>query len=156
MLNVVFICTGNMCRSPVAEGILKSRWKTIGRGELRVTSMGISGIEDRPASDFSQQLCEENGIDIESHRSRALKPDELMDADVIFVMEPMQQKHLRLLFPSFRDKIVMLGAWPGKQTRKSKIKDPIGRSLKVYRAVYKSIDTHLDRVMPSLLGLAGY
>lgn len=156
MLNVVFICTGNMCRSPMAEGILKARWRLLGKGELRVTSMGTSGIEGQPASEPSRELCRDNGIDIEAHRSRGLNPEELMDASIIFVMEPLQLKHMHLLFPAIRDKTFMLGAWPGKKTRKSTIKDPIGRSMRVYRSVYNAIDDHITRIIPSLLTMAGY
>ena len=156
MLTVVFICTGNICRRPMAEGLLKFHWKMTGSGDLTVTSMGINGMHRQPASDFSRQICLENGIDIESHRSRRLVAEEIMDADIIFVMEGFQLKHLQLLFPMFRDKIHMLGAWPGKRTWRSNIKDPIGRPLKTYRAVFKAIDSHIRRILPDLLSLAGH
>ena len=156
MLNVIFVCTGNICRSPGAEGLLKHRWKLAGKGDLEVTSMGIGGIEGEPASEYSRQLCRENGIDIESHRSRGMRIEELKEADIVFVMEMAQLRHLRLLFPAFRDKIFMLGVWPGKKTWRTTIKDPIGRPLKVYQSVYKTIDSHIDRIMPPLLALAGY
>ena len=139
----------------MAEAILKSRWNILGRGALAVRSMGISGIEGQPASEPARQLCQEHGLNIESHRSQALQPDGLLAADIIFVMDPGQLSHLRLLMPALRDKIFMLGAWPGKPTRNSTIRDPIGRPMRVYRSVYNAIDQHIERIMPSLLELAG-
>lgn len=120
-----------------------------------MSSMGISGIEDAPASEFAQQVCLEHGIDISNHCSRALDIDEMGGADIMLTMEPFQKKHLQLLFPAFRDKIAMLGAWPGKETRASLIKDPIGARIKVYRGVYDKIDYHIERIIPQLLMAAG-
>ena len=134
----------------MAEAILKRRWKLGGIGDIKVASMGISGIEDSPASEFAQQVCLEHGIDISHHNSQGLDLDEMAEADIILAMEPFQKKHLQLLFPAFRDKIALLGAWPDKETRNSLIRDPIGTRLKVYRSVYEKIDHHIERILPIL------
>ncbi len=150
MLKVVFICTGNICRSPMAEGILKHRWGHSGKADLGVTSMGIGGMENEPASNPARQICLQNGIDISHHRSRSLKAAELAAADIILTMERFQKKHIQLFFPLCLEKMGLLGAWPGEDTRKSDIGDPIGCPIKVYARVFAKIEHHIDRIMPTL------
>ena len=159
-LNIVFICTANICRSPMAEGILKKRWSEfVGSSNtpsigINVTSMGIYGLENQPSSEYSVQICMEKNIDISTHKSRPLIFDELASADIIFTMERVQRKHLHLLMPPFREKIHLLGAWPEKETFKSNIKDPIGRRFRVYKNVCNKISLHVDRIIPHLNALA--
>ncbi len=151
MIRVVFVCTANICRSPMAEGLLKHHWSVRGvTGRLSVSSMGIQMIDHAPASEHAVKVCAENGVDISNHRSRALHPEELQQADLILVMELFHQKHLQLLAPVIKDKIFLLTQWPQEKTRRQSIPDPIGRSLRTYRKIFKVIDGHVQRIISHL------
>ena len=150
MIRVVFICTGNICRSPTAEALLREKWKQSGYDGLIVSSMGIHGLDKQEASENAKNVCKENDIDLSEHRSRRLDIPELESADIIFSMEKVQKEFLKLFFPKFDDKSFLLGAWPAKETRKSDIKDPMGSTLKTYKQVYKIINEHIDRIIPEI------
>ena len=151
MLNIVFVCTGNICRSPMAEGFLRYQWHQMGRDDLIVSSMGIYGLNDSPATEYAQAVCKKNGFDISSHRARSLVGEELLKADLILCMEPAHKKFVQVFFPWHRDKVALLGAWPDKQTRKSSIDDPMGGSYKKYQKIFSIIKVHIERILPLLL-----
>lgn len=150
MLNVVFICTGNICRSPMAEGFMRYKWHETGRNDLVVSSMGVHGLNDLPATEFARKVCMENGFDISSHRARSLVGAELQEADLILCMEPVHKKFVQTFFPWIRKKVFLLGAWPGKATRKSAISDPMGGSYKKYQEIFGMIQSHIERIIPLL------
>jgi len=155
MVNIVFVCTGNLCRSPMAEGILRDRWTKLGRNDLLVTSMGIHGVDSQPASENARLTCEEHAIDISSHRSRQLVYEELEAAHLILAMERVQKDFIELFFPRFREKVFLLAAWPGKETRKSNIDDPMGGTVKAYRRTFDAIASHVDRVLAAIIEYYG-
>lgn len=150
MVSVVFICTGNICRSPMAEAILRKEWGEKKRDNLIVSSMGIHGLDQQQPSQFAINVCKENDIDISSHRSRSLVIPELESADLVFSMELFHKEFIKLFFPKFNDKSFLLGAWPEKKNRKSNIKDPMGGSLRTYKQVYKIIAGHIERIIPAI------
>ena len=84
MKTILFVCTGNVCRSPMAEGILRQAVQ--GRGNYRVISAGLGAMEGQPPSAYAVQAVRELGIDISSQRSRMLTPELVQDADFIFGM----------------------------------------------------------------------
>ena len=155
MVRVIFVCTGNLCRSPMAEGILRERWKGLGRNDLTVSSMGIHGLDNQPATEFAAQVCEEHNIDISTHRSRQLVYEELTAAHLIFAMEQVQKEFVDMFFPRVQDKTFLLAAWPGEATRKSLIADPMGRPIKAYRRAFDTIAQHIDRILPELVEYYG-
>ena len=150
MLNIVFVCTGNICRSPIAEGLLRHKWKEMDRNDLMVSSMGIHGLNDIPATEYAQKVCKEKGFDISSHRARSLVGEELQKADLILCMEPAQKKFVQTFFPWHREKVALLGAWPENETRKSSIADPMGGSYKKYEKIFNIIKIHIERIIPLL------
>ena len=150
MLKIVFVCTGNICRSPMAEGFLRYKWHQMKRDDLIVSSMGIHGLNDSPATEYAQAVCKNSGFDISSHRARALVGEELMKADLILCMEPAQKKFVQVFFPWLRSRVVLLAAWPDKETRKSAIEDPIGSSYKKYQKIFDIIKEHIERIIPLL------
>jgi len=150
MLNIIFVCTGNICRSPMAEGLLRYKWEQTGRSDLNVSSMGIHGLDDSPPAELAHLVCQEHGFDISSHKSRSLKGDELQTADLILCMEPAQKKFVQTFFPWHRDKVFLLGAWPNKETRKSAIEDPMGGSHEDFQRVFNIILHHIERILPLL------
>ncbi len=150
MAHIVFVCTANICRSPMAEGIFRFKALNAGRDDLTTSSMGIHGLDSEPASIPALQVCWEHGFDLSSHRSRSITGEDLQQADLVLCMEPGHQRFMKTFFPWHRDKVFLLGAWPGKKTRKSTVKDPIGAPIEVYRLVYDIIAKHIDRIWDQL------
>jgi protein-tyrosine phosphatase len=134
----------------MAEGLMRHKWREMGRNDLKVSSMGIYGLNDIPATEYAQKVCKENGFDISSHRARSLVGEELQKADLILCMEPVHKKFVTTFFPWLRKKVFLLGAWPGKGTRKRTIVDPMGGSYKKYQQIFGIIDTHIQRIIPLL------
>jgi protein-tyrosine-phosphatase len=151
MIEIIFVCTGNICRSPMAEGLLNHKWHLAGRDDLLVSSMGTHGLDNHPATEPAQQVCLENGFDISSHRSRPLAGEDLQSSDLIFCMEPIHTEFIGTFFPWYRNRVFLLGAWPGKKTRKSPVPDPMGGEIELYRKIFKLIDGHMERILPKLL-----
>ena len=151
MLNIVFVCTGNICRSPMAEGLLRHKWREMGRDDLIVSSMGIHGLNGSPATEYAQAVCEQNGFDISSHRARSLVGEELHQANLILCMEPAHKKFVQTFFPWHRAIVFLLGAWPEKETRKSSIADPMGGSYEKYQRIFSIIQNHIERIIPLLI-----
>jgi protein-tyrosine-phosphatase len=155
VLRVVFVCTGNLCRSPMAEGILRHYWQSAGYNRGIVSSMGVRGLESAPASAMAIKVCLDRGIDISAHRSRPLNIEELAAADIIFTMEPAQKEYVQLFSPSSRENTFLLGAWPGKESAKSRINDPMGGSEATYIKIFQTIEKHIYRLLPDLMARYG-
>jgi len=134
----------------MAEGIFRFKALKAGRDDLTVSSMGIHGLDNQPASEFARQACEEHGFDISQQRSCSISGEELQRADLIFCMEKGHRQFMQTFFPWHRGKVFLLGAWPGKETRKSAIKDPMGGPIRAYRLTYDLIEKHIDRIWEHL------
>ncbi len=148
---VIFICTANMCRSPMAEGILKHRLSELARDDILVSSMGTHGVEGYSATELAIEVCRQNSIDISSHKSRHLIGGELASSDLIFVMEPVHKEFLNVFFPQVHQQTFLLGSWPGKESRKEKIKDPVGGKYDAYQKAFQSLHYHINRIIPFIL-----
>ena len=92
--HVLFICTGNMARSPMAEGILKQEIKNRSISNLHVSSAGLMAISDAHAAENAVIVSRENGVDISAHRSRFLTRIIIDSADIVFVMEEAHKQDI--------------------------------------------------------------
>lgn len=95
---------GNICRSPVAEGLFKQALP-----EKQVFSAGIDAPVGEPADPLSVQLMAERGIDISAHRARKLVSWMVYEADVIVTMDQYQKHFLEISYPGFKNKVCRLG-----------------------------------------------
>jgi len=134
----------------MAEGLLRHKWHAAGVNNRLVSSMGVQGLDESPATDLARQVCEENGIDISDHRSRSIIGEELQAADLVLCMEPGHVSFINTFYPWHSERVALLGAWPEKPRRKSTVRYPIGGSLGLYRKIYGIIEAHIDRILPQL------
>lgn len=151
---IVIVCTGNICRSPMAEGLLRARLAQVGAAAIDVSSMGVRGLEGRPATAEARKACREKGIDISTHRARALVPEELAEADLVFTMDLVQRELVLEACPQLESRTFLLAAWPREAGLGDVVHDPIGRPLRVYRQVFADIERHVSRILPHLAGEA--
>src|SRR5213593_593767 len=131
MKTILFVCTGNICRSPMAEGLFRHAIK--GRNDFRVLSAGVGAVEGQPPSEHAVQALRELGIDISKQRSRMLTGELVQQADYIFGMTHSHVDAVALLYPHAAEKTFMLREFDETlDNYEADISDPIGGSYEVY------------------------
>jgi protein-tyrosine phosphatase len=145
---IVVICTGNICRSPTAEGLLRNEVEKLGRSDIIVSSMGIRGLNHKVACDQAVNFCRERGVDISKHLSRPLDAQELSASDLVLAMDLFQVEFIRLYFPSAADRVYLLGSFPEPAHKKGVVPDPIGGGWREHEKAYRLIENHVQRVIP--------
>ncbi len=126
MRKLLFVCTGNTCRSPMAQGLAASWLKNKGVAGVLAESAGLATMDGLPASEHAVLALREYGIDISAHRSRQLLPSHLEEAELVAVMTASMGDVLRRRFPAHSDKIITL--LPDRD-----VSDPYGGSPDDYR-----------------------
>ncbi|OBY72555.1 low molecular weight protein-tyrosine-phosphatase [Acinetobacter gyllenbergii] len=106
---ILVVCVGNICRSPMAEYLLKQQ-----HPELQIESAGISGLIGHAADDKAQLCMQRLNIDMSLHIAKRLNAELLKQADLILVMSNNQQKHIEQTWPFAKGKVFRLGHWQNK------------------------------------------
>src|SRR5580698_7014166 len=131
MKTILFLCTGNICRSPMAEALFRHAVR--GRGDFRAVSAGIGAIDGQPPSHYSVLAMRELVIEISNQRSRQLTTELVRSADYIFGMTHGHVDTVGLLYPTATEKTFLLREFDETlEPYEKDISDPIGSSYSVY------------------------
>jgi protein-tyrosine-phosphatase len=146
-MRLLIVCTGNTCRSPLAEGL--ARRLAAERGmEVTVSSAGTSAWDGAPASDGSLLVALEHDLDLSAHRTRQLTRELVADAELILTMGPHHLERVEALGGSGKSHLLLAYASNGADL--AAVSDPFGGDLDVYRATYQELDRALRRVLDRL------
>ena len=146
-MNILFVCTGNTCRSPLAEALARRIAKVRGLTDVKISSAGTNAWENSPASDGALLVGMERDIDLTGHRARPLTPEIVSEADLIFVMTPAHLEQVKHL--GGRGKAHVLDRYAGGPESDG-INDPFGGDLSGYRDTADALERHLEKVFDRL------
>ena len=148
--SVLFICAANICRSPMAMGLMRLQIKNTTE-EWSIHSAGIWSDNRYPAAVNTQIVLGEYGMDISTHRSTLVSRDLLNEYALVLVMEANQKEILRLSFPEFASRIFLLSEMVDENFD---IVDPVGGSLNDFRYTASVIEELLVNGFERLKELA--
>jgi len=138
---ILFVCTGNVCRSPMAEGLMRDLLRE--RNDITVISAGVSASKGAPASQPAVAALSELGIDIRRFRSQPVTEKLLDQCTHVFTMTRDHKRIIDLLFPEYGEKIRLLGEF---SRGGGDVPDPIGQGLPTYKRCRDVIKSALVQI----------
>jgi protein-tyrosine phosphatase len=143
--NILVLCTANICRSPLAEGLLKLKLED--RPDIQVHSAGVAALTGVSAHPIVLDMLRKAGSNMRAHRARQCDLELLRQADLVLVMEQSHLKWLSSAYPQFHGRSFLMGHWEGKK----EVPDPIGQPREVFESVRGQIDAHADEWLAKIL-----
>ncbi|MGI6092394.1 MAG: low molecular weight protein arginine phosphatase [Negativicutes bacterium] len=153
MLSILVVCTGNTCRSPMAEALLKQKAKETGLSDsVHITSAGLAAGGKFPASQGAHSVMRRRGLDLSKHRSHQLAQQDVEMADLILTMTRGHKQAILAFFPEVKDKVFTLPEFAGAD---NDVADPYGGDVRVYDACANQIVQLVDKIWEKIVALAG-
>src|SRR6185503_461465 len=146
-MNLVFVCSGNTCRSPMAEALARKIAERRGIQDLSVSSAGTNAWENSTATDEALFVGMERELDLTGHRARKLTPAIVSEADLIFVMTPGHLEQVKQL--GGRGKVHVIDEYASGITNQG-ITDPYGGDLEAYRQTADVLEQELEKLFDRL------
>jgi len=149
-MKVLFVCDGNICRSPMAAEYLRHRAVREGLSHALVDSAGILGIEGSPAAPFAVDVLKSAGLDLTRHRSRGVTVSDMRTADLVVTMTQTQLETLGRRHPAASVRRQLLRAFEGGPVPRggaADLTDPIGGPIEGYREAFSIIRTCVDHLV---------
>jgi protein-tyrosine-phosphatase len=148
-LRVLFVCTGNICRSPMAEGFARHHASVLGI-DLDCASVGLIARQGLEASEHGVRTLRERGVDISGHRAQRLDGALVNWADVIVAMEEEHRLAVQEYPVAALKSVVLLSEWAGEAPLGPGIADPIGGSPADYARTADEIEAYIKRALARL------
>ncbi|NLG72072.1 MAG: low molecular weight protein arginine phosphatase [Chloroflexi bacterium] len=150
MHTVLFICTANVCRSPLAAALLRERVKDSAQ-DWRIESAGTWALEGYPMVSKVEQVLNERGVPIPPHRSRKVTAELLQQFQLILTMEEGHKEALRFEFPEAASRIYMLSEMINQRFN---VPDPMGKSYREYKITAQELDRVIEKGLEKISQLS--
>ena len=144
-MRILFVCTGNTCRSPLAEAIARRILGESGKDNVTVESAGTNAWDGAPATDAALLVGVERGLDLSGHRSRRLTAAMLAASDLVLVMSPEHIARVKEIDSTTN--VHLLAGYAPETAPGREISDPFGGNLDDYRATADELEHELKAML---------
>lgn len=148
-MRILLVCTGNICRSPLAEALLRRELERRGVSDVDVLSAGTGAWDGAPASEGAYLVALEHGLDLSGHRAHLLTRDTVRHADLILTMARHHRARVHELGGEGYTHV--LGEYAGRAGPEAEVGDPFGSDLEVYRETYAELDALIQQAVDRLV-----
>jgi len=144
--NILFICTGNTCRSVIAEALFKKMMREKHRDDVEVYSAGVMTLSGVGASQGARTVLAREGIDVSGHISHEATKEMIRKSDLILVMEKLHEDAILKIAPEVKNRVFLLKEFAKIDENNLDIADPMGKPVDYYEQVFASIKEALERI----------
>ena len=153
-MKILFVCTGNSCRSVMAKGYFEKKMEELGKTGIEALSAGIAPLAGMKATKEAIQVLSEEGVDVSNHCARNITGLAIREADLIFVMENIHKKYIVDMYPNAEKKTYLMKDFKKvgnfEVSDNPNIPDPIGKDISFYKEIFSVIKDSIERILKKI------
>ena len=149
-MKIMFICTGNICRSAMAHRMLEKRLKDINRDDIEVYSCGVFASDGDYPTSQGIEVMKNYGVNLKTHRATNIHNSNIEDMDIILCATTSHKNNVINMYPDLKEKIFTMKEFVGYDKNNLDIADPWGLSTKVYEDCAKEIEDCVNKIIDKI------
>lgn len=149
-MKIMFICTGNICRSAMAHKLMEKKLQDIGRKDIEIYSCGVFAENGDGSTYNAIETMKEYNVDLTKHRATNIKKSNIQEMDLILCATQSHKYTVTQMYPELKNKVYTMKEYVERQKEDIDIRDPWGYDIEIYRFCAAEIDKCLDKLIKKI------